>query len=170
MMTDNSARWRPLKPDDMAAVTAISDEVHGEFTEEQAVLAERQALYPDGCFAFERDGTLVGYIISHPWTASKPPALGAFLGAIPAQADTFYLHDIALLPAARGTGAGAQILQLLDEEAARGGYATITLMAINGADRYWAAQGFSPIPADDKLRQTYGADACLMQRRVNPSR
>ena len=101
--------WRPMRAEDLAAVTAISDAVHGRFTEPMAIYAERLALYPAGCRVLAGDA-VAGYLISHPWYRDSPPKLGAMLGTIPADADAYYLHDLALLPAARGSGGGKAAL------------------------------------------------------------
>ena len=68
------------------------------------------ALSRSGTRLLELDGVASGYILTHPWRFKALPALNALLGAIPADADTFYVHDLALLPAARGTGAAAMIV------------------------------------------------------------
>lgn len=145
---------------DLAAVSAISDAVHGRFTEPVAVYAERLALYPAGCRLLVQDDAAIGYLITHPWYREDPPKLGAMLGAIPADADAYYLHDIALLPAARGTGAGEAALAFVKAHARGLGLSDIALMAVGGADRYWAAQGFAYVPRD--VDSSYGDGAYLM--------
>lgn len=145
---------------DLAAVSAISDAVHGRFTEPLAVYAERLALYPAGCLVLKQRGEVAGYLITHPWYRDAPPKLGAMLGAIPAHADSYYLHDIALLPAARGTGAARAALDFVMARARALGFSDIALMAVGGADRFWAARGFAYVPRD--VDPSYGADAYLM--------
>ncbi|HWK42900.1 MAG TPA: GNAT family N-acetyltransferase [Croceibacterium sp.] len=132
-----------MRKDDVGAVTAISDAVHGDFTEPSSVYAERLELYPAGCFVLEHQDAIAGYLVSHPWLRESSPALGQPLGAIPGDTDTYYLHDIALLPVARGTGAGRGAIALIKAQALTGGFPDITLTAVNGADRFWAAQGFT---------------------------
>ena len=156
--------WRSMRVCDLAAVSAISDAVHGRYTEPVAVYAERLALYPAGCRVFECGGEAAGYLIAHPWHRDSPPKLGALLGAIPADADTFYLHDIALLPASRGTGAGKMALDLVVGDARALGLAEVTLMAVGGADLYWAARGFAYVPRE--ADPSYGAGAHLMRMPV----
>ncbi|WP_051683390.1 GNAT family N-acetyltransferase [Sphingomonas sp. UNC305MFCol5.2] len=149
---------------DLAAVSAISDAVHGRYTEPKAVYAERLALHPAGCRVFAHEGEVAGYLITHPWHRDDPPKLGGLLGAVPADATTYYLHDIALLPAARGTGAGKAALDFVMERARALGFADITLMAVGGADRFWGAQGFATVPRE--ADQSYGAGAYLMRMPV----
>lgn len=136
-------QWRPMHGDDIPAVSAISDEVHGAFTEPAAVYVERLALYPAGCFVLQQGHRIAGYLIAHPWRGEVSPPLGQPLGMLPAQADTLYLHDIALLPEARGSGAGRAALALVAGDAIRQGLPDISLTAVQGADRYWASLGFA---------------------------
>lgn len=149
---------------DLSAVQRISDEVHGRYSEAPAVYAERLRLYSAGCFVLDEGGDVSGYLITHPWHRDTPPKLGALLGSIPAEADTYYLHDIALLPSTRGSGAGRAATALVAQCAAACGQHSITLMAINGADRFWSAQGFDHVA--DGGDASYGEDAFLMRRMI----
>jgi GNAT superfamily N-acetyltransferase len=149
-----------MSPADLASVSAISDAAHGRYTEPVAVYAERLALYAAGCRVLEQDDAVVGYLISHPWYREDPPKLGALLGAIPPDANSYYLHDIALLPVARGTGASKAALDFVRARARALGFPDIALMAVGGADRYWAAQGFAYVPG--RGDPSYGEDVYLM--------
>ena len=156
--------WRAMRAEDLPAVVAIADAVHGDFTEPIAVYAERLALYPDGCRVFEVEGAVAGLLVTHPWHEGAVPKIGALIGALPAEADIYYLHDIALLPAARGTGAGAAATTFVLAQAKAAGCREIRLVAVNGADRYWAAQGFDyAAPGGEG---PYGAGSFLMRRAV----
>lgn len=159
-----AAAWRSMRVGDLPAVVSISDAVHGDFTEPYETFADRLALYPAGCAMFERDDAPLGYLISHPWPRdAAPPKLGIRLTAIPA-ADSYYLHDIALLPAARGSGAGASALAFAARQARTEGCRDIRLVAIQGADSYWHAQGFAY--AGGAIDGPYGPGSHLMQRGI----
>ena len=158
--------WRPMAAADLPAVSAISDAVHGRYSEAVEVYAERLALYPMGCFVFEADGA-AGYLIAHPWRGDTPPKLGAMLRTIPADADTFYLHDIALLPETRGTGAGRAAVELAIATARAAGFDDVTLMAVGGAGSFWAAHGFGIVGAAPEILASYGPEARLMRRRLD---
>ncbi|AZI34560.1 putative acetyltransferase [Caenibius tardaugens NBRC 16725] len=157
--------WRPMTTADLPAVQMISDAVHGAYTEPKGILAERLTLYPEGCQTLERGGVVVGYIITHPWHRDTPPKLGQPLGAIPEESDTYYLHDIALLPAGRGGGSGRAATDFTVMQARAGGFADITLIAVNGADSFWASQGFAYVEGGDAV--TYGEGTYLMRRIVS---
>ncbi|MBI4047465.1 MAG: GNAT family N-acetyltransferase [Devosia nanyangense] len=142
-------RWRPMAAGDLAAVEAIAAQVHPGFFEAPEVFAERQALYPLGTHLLEIDGAPSGYMLSHPWRFRRLPALNSLLETIPAEADTYYIHDLALLPTARGTGAAGKIVAQLTELACEKGFATMSLVAVNGSLGFWRKQGFMPIDAPE---------------------
>ena len=146
---------------DLTAVQAISDAVHGRYSEYPAVYAERLSLYPAGCFVYSGDEGVSGYLLSHPWRLGAPPKLNALLGALPDAPDCYYLHDIALMPEARGSGAGAAAVERVVRIARDAGYSSIALVAINGADRFWAAQGFA---YEGDAAASYGGGAFAMRR------
>ena len=134
--------WRPLTAPDLPVVEAIAAIVHPEFPEDAAVFAERLALYPDGARLFELDGVAAGYVLSHPWRHGTLPALNGLLGALPADADTYYIHDLALLNKARGTGAAAMIVGEIQRHARAAGFASMSLVAVNGSLGFWHKHGF----------------------------
>jgi GNAT superfamily N-acetyltransferase len=162
----NAMHWRAMTTLDLPAVEAIAARVHPAFPEDIAVFAERQRLYPDGTRLLELGGEPAGYILSHPWRFGALPALNSLLGAIPADADTYYLHDLALLPAARGTGAAAMIVGDMLRHARLGSFASASLVAVNGSLPFWYKHGFRTVPAPElaeKLR-SYEDAARLMAR------
>src|SRR5437867_488910 len=106
-------KWRQMLPADLDAVNGIADQVHVNYPEDAAVFAERQALYGKGCHVLIGSQGVVGYTISHPWHFKKPPELNVLLGGIPEKPTTFYLHDIALLRTARGSGSASKIVKYL---------------------------------------------------------
>lgn len=152
--------WRNLTTFDLPVVESIAAVVHPGFPEDIAVFAERQRLYPDGTRLLELNGTPSGYILSHPWHYKALPALNSLLGAVPADADTYYLHDLALLPAARGTGAAAMIVGEMLRHARATGFASMSLVAVNGSMPFWYKHGFRVVDAPElaeKLTSYEGA-------------
>jgi GNAT superfamily N-acetyltransferase len=156
--------WRPMIAADIAAVSAISDAVHGDYTERPEVYAERLALYPAGCFLFAGEGGAAGYLIAHPWLRNRAVPLNAALGALPTDPDCLYLHDLALLPTARGTGAGRSAVRRVVDLAKRAGFGEIRLVAVNGAESFWVSQGFAALSGKESADASYGADAVYMRR------
>ncbi|MBB2202673.1 GNAT family N-acetyltransferase [Gluconacetobacter tumulisoli] len=164
-----AAHWRAMARRDLPRIMAIAAQVHPAYPEDEAVFAERLALCPAGCLVLGDGGdTLHGYVLSHPWRSAAPPALNAALGALPARPDCWYLHDIALLPGARGQGAAGAALARVAELAARSGLDRVVLVATGSAAAYWTRAGFAALdePAAAAILATYDPDARLMTRPV----
>ena len=162
------ARWEPLRPCDLVALGRIAGIVHPAYPERDEVPAERLALFGPGCFAAWAGPAMVGYAISHPARRGDPPALDTLLGTLPTAPDCLYLHDVALLPAARGAGLGAALIARLVPLARARGLPALALVAVGGSCRYWAARGFRRPPEPSaglaaKLA-SYGDSAAYMER------
>ena len=160
--------WRLLTAYDLPAVEAIAGTVHRDFFERPEVLAERQRLYHNGCYLLELNEKPVGYVLSHPWTYASLPALDTLLGQLPAHPDTYYLHDLCLLPVARRIGAAGKILGALAKHAAAQGYPTMSLVAVNGSVPFWERHGFAVTdePALYAKLLSYEQGARYMVRRL----
>lgn len=158
--------WRYATAVDVPRLLAVAEQVHAAYPEDEAVFAERLRLYPAGCRVFEIEGRVAGYVISHPWRLRQPPALNSLLGALPQSPDTYYLHDLALLPAARGAGAGSAIVEALVEQARGEGLATLSLVAVNDSVAFWRRHDFAVMEESslaEKLR-SYDEAARFMVR------
>ena len=153
-----------MLPSDLPEVDAIAAAVHPAHPEEIAVSAERLRLYPRGCFVLDGGGTILGYAVSHPWSVGDPPSLNTLIGAIPSPPETYYVHDVALLPGVRGSGYSHEIVAQLVAEARNAGQTTISLVAIRSSVPIWRRHGFEPIhdPARAEKLRSYGAGATMM--------
>lgn len=152
--------WRAMEPDHLPEVRAIADRVHLNYPEDEVVFSERLELYPEGCFVLERprDG-LAGYIVSHPWHFNKPPALNVLVGAVPEPASTYYIHDIALLPEARGNGAASEVVLKLVRYAAKAGFPNLSLVAVSNSAKFWERHGFRTLDDADLNQKLASYDA-----------
>ncbi|RBA25198.1 GNAT family N-acetyltransferase [Herminiimonas fonticola] len=137
--------WRSMREDDLATVIAIAARLHPTYPEDEQIYTERLALYPNGCLILEVNCNAVGYAISHPWLDRQAPALNSLLQALPTCPSTYYIHDVALLPAARGLGAVEQLLANLLTAAQAHGLSTMSLTAVNNSHDFWARHGFVAI-------------------------
>ncbi|WP_449221567.1 GNAT family N-acetyltransferase [Tistrella mobilis] len=161
--------WRPLTAADLDRLNEIANAVHLDFPEREEVPAERLRLFPGGCFAAVVDGQMVGYAVTHPWIDGRPPALDSLLGALPDDADCLYVHDVALLPEARGRGLARRLVAMLEELARHHRLPRLALTAVGGSAPGWAAMGFTACEVDPasplaaKLA-SYETDARYMTR------
>lgn len=162
--------WRAMSGMDMAAVDAIAAAVHPTLFETPAVLDERRALYPHGAHLLELGERPVGYVLSHPWLLGTLPALNAPLGALPEAPDTYYIHDLALLPLVRRVGAATAMVVALMRHAEARGFATLSLVAVAGSQGFWERHGFveTPAPELEAKLAGYGEGARLMMRHLVP--
>jgi ribosomal protein S18 acetylase RimI-like enzyme len=158
-----------MSPDDLPRVLAIAARVHESYPEDAAVFAERLRLYPAGCHVHEAGGRLLGYVLSHPWRDREPPALNSLLGALPASPATYYIHDLALLPEARGQGAGSAITEALVAQARMAGLLSVSLVAVHGPAEFWRRHGFGTVddPALAETLRSYDESARFMVRRFD---
>lgn len=158
--------WRLMTVSDLPRVSAIAGEIHVNFFEDAKVFAERQRLYPQGCYVLANEDSIQGYIVSHPWYFKQPPALNTLLKSIPALEETYYIHDIVLLPAVRRSGHASQIVKKLIAHAREAGFPNISLITVNKTEGFWQKLGFWLLedPALGPILQTYEDEACFMVR------
>ncbi|EKS42431.1 hypothetical protein HMPREF9696_00596 [Afipia clevelandensis ATCC 49720] len=151
---------------DLPAVNALAARIHPEYPEDPAVFAERLRLYPDGCRVFERGDGIEAYVVSHPWQRTEPPALNSLLGELPAIPSAYYIHDLALTPDVRGSGAASEIVAWLGAHARASGFSGMSLIAVNSSSGFWQRQGFEVTrnPQLDAKLRSYGDDAVYMTR------
>lgn len=162
-MTD----WRAMTDRDLDGVVAVARVAFPDHFEDRACFAERLALYPVGCRVLaDGEHRVLGYGIAYPWLGGSMPPLGALIGVLPDAAELLYLHDLALSPAARGTGAASGFVAWLVDHARSTGWARIALVAVNDAAPFWARQGFAAVdgPALRAKLASYGDDARYMVR------
>lgn len=162
--------WRPMTATDLPAVLAVAGVVHPGYPEDEAIFAERLRLFAQGCLVLEGADGPIGYVIAHPWRRAAPPALNSLLGELPPQADCFYIHDLALLPQARGSGAGSVVVARLAEIAVRACLPRLALVAIDGSSGFWRRQGFRAVhePALAEKLASYDDAARYMERALHP--
>ncbi|MGE7472812.1 GNAT family N-acetyltransferase [Bosea sp. NPDC003192] len=141
-MSMSPPSWRPMLAADLPAVMAVAAQVHPDYPEGEAVFTERLALHPAGCLVLAGAQGFGGYVLSHPWLLGQVPALDSLLGALPDDADAYYIHDLALLPSARGGGAASDCVNRLATHASASGFARMALVAVGNSAGFWRRQGF----------------------------
>lgn len=152
-----------MRAEDLPDVERISAIVHPNYPERDEVPVERLRLFPAGCLIASVQGATVGYTVSHPGVVGRPPALDTLLGTLPTDADCLYIHDVALLPEARGLRLGEAVIAILADVARNHGFRRLALTAVNNSTAFWSRQGFSVEPPEKSLA-SYGGDAVYMVR------
>lgn len=161
--------WRPMAENDIPSVMRVANEIHRELPEHEPAFRERLSLFPKGCMVLVDGEEVGGYAVSFPVRHGKLPALNDLLGEIPQDADQYYLHDIAVLPALRGRGVAGDAIRQIFELAKQ--YPTTCLISVYGTVPYWHRFGFVRGPVDaameEKLRG-YGPAATYLIHKNKP--
>ena len=160
--------WRAMTVQDIARVAELAEIVHADYSENAAVFAACRRLYPAGCQVIDIGGGAIGgYLVSHPGRFDTPPVLDVPLERLPAPADCYYLHDLALAPMTRGHRMAGAAVEIAIAEARRGGFHTIALIAVGEAHAFWGHQGFTLL-GDGLLdpAKGYGPEARALIRRI----
>jgi GNAT superfamily N-acetyltransferase len=167
-VADDVAGWRPATAADIDAVERIGNAIHVNFQERPEVFANKLALFPQGCFVLARDGAVIGYGIAHPWGLGSAPALDTLMAALPPAAACLYIHDVVVLPVARGQGAAGVLVDLFEAVARRHELASLALVSVYGSYVLWERFGFqttSEPELADKLK-SYGETARYMRKNL----
>jgi len=138
--------------------------------EDAAAFASRIVMGASCCFAAMSGATLIAYLLAHGWPAAAPPPIGTVLPR-DGGSDILFIHDLAVAPAGRGTGIGRRLVGAAFEAAAGQGLVRAELIAVEGAQAYWAGLGFVPgdcAPALARKVAAYGVEACWMERSIAP--
>lgn len=137
----------------------------------------------------EEKQKIYGYAISHPIPFNQPPELDTLLGSVPLLPGTvctttenvdgdsdpskgahgqYYIHDIAILPEARGLGQAGSCISHLLGVAKKYGFKSSCLVSVYGTRKFWGRYGFlEAFCTDEKLREKvkgYGEGAVFLVR------
>ncbi|EMD92979.1 hypothetical protein COCC4DRAFT_139693 [Bipolaris maydis ATCC 48331] len=164
------AQWRVLSPTNLPNLSRIAATIHPGLAERDTVFSERITLFPAGCLGLfdEKSNTLYGYLISHPIRHQEPPELDSLLGEIAPDADQYYIHDLAILPGARGSGLAQKGVEKVLSTVAQV-YKTSSLVSVYGTTSFWGKFGFEkPDVVSAKLSEKllgYGDGAVYLERK-----
>ena len=90
---------------DLDGVVQVAAEAFPNHPEDRDCFADRLRLYPAGCRVLaDESGAVAGYLVAYPWRLDDAPPLNTRLATLPGSPDVLYLHDLALVGAARGGG------------------------------------------------------------------
>ena len=164
-----AASWRDARLDDAEILSAIEHRVHTLAHERIEVFREKIALFGKGCRVLMKGEQIVGYGIAHPWRHDDVPPLDRLLGAIPPEAACLFLHDVAILPEARGSGASRAFVEHAVRVAAHSGLLALALVSVYGTEGLWRRHGFIPNPSTATSAQLgpYGRTALYMVRQLS---
>lgn len=154
---------RPIVEADWLAILALQAEAyHALEPESEQVLRSKLQLGPNTCLVAWDGEHVLGYCLAHPWCKRDPAGLYQCYATTAGQ-DTLYIHDMVVAPKARGRGIAEQFLRQVEQHASALQAEQLSLVAVQGAERYWARHGFMPSRTSKNLNE-YGGQAIYMRR------
>jgi predicted N-acetyltransferase YhbS len=169
-MTQTAVDIRLMQAADLPAVLEIQAVCHTEAAHEsrESLKAKFSASHTT-CFIASFDRNTVGYLISLPWKFLCPPVWNAESCRLPSSPDCLYLHDLAVIPGARKSGAARVLVQAFFDRQRVLGLGRASLVAVQNYAPYWERFGFRTVPLSEPLKATlssYGAEAEYMERAI----
>ena len=157
-----------LRREHMADVLRIQDYCYTEIEPESFESLEAKILAsPNTCLIAKSSEGAVGYLIAVPILYPYLPALNSPTFDLSADADTLYIHDLAVDGAGRGKGVAQALVRASIDAAKRSGLSRACLVAIQNSQSFWEQFRFETIaePAVELIPKiaSYGADAKLMR-------
>jgi predicted N-acetyltransferase YhbS len=151
---------------DIPAVLEIQAVCYTELTpESNESLHAKLKASQSTCFIASLEGDTVGYLISLPWDFSNPPVLNAKTCRLPPSPNCLYLHDLAVAPGARKTGAASALVEAFLSQLRHLGLERASLVAVQNSASYWQRYGFQAAPQSDALKRklaSYGVGVQYM--------
>lgn len=162
---------RPMGVADLSAVLEIQAVCYTQIVPEslESFVAKLMAA-PASCFIATIEKRTVGYLVAVPSAFGHPPLLDQAYCRLPAEPDCLHLHDLAVTPAARATGAGRLLVDAFFAQLRESEFPRASLIAIQDSAPYWQRRGFQPVSLGSSLQSKlagYGQDVQYMQLAVN---
>ena len=152
-----------MQASDLPAILAIQRLCYpAHLIEPAAALQSRRQRAPGHGWVARRGGQVLGYLFSHPWQRTSLPKLGQDLPALPPAPDCLFLHDLAVHPDGRGQKVAEQLLHASYRPARAAGLRHGRLVAVEGADAFWARHGYRRQSEAASGLCGYGEQAVLM--------
>ena len=168
-MQPQAIQLRPMREQELAAVLAVQAACYPPPMQEPgAVVLERLRAAPATTLvAFDADG-VCAYVFAYPSRLGRITALHGGFAPAP-DADTLYIHDLAVHPRAHGRGLGRRLAAALCDEARRRGLRHGALVAVLDARPFWEGLGFAAAEAGEggDVLASYPGTAVYMSCLIN---
>lgn len=134
---------RAMTIQDLAAVESVQAEAYaGYFLESADVIAQRFHSSPSTAWVAEKEGTVCAYLVGYRSKIGKINPLNAPFNVVE-ETNCLYLHDLALLKSAQGTGLGRKLVQAANEYAKSESVAAVALLSVQNSKEFWQGLGFA---------------------------
>ncbi|MGI4843169.1 MAG: GNAT family N-acetyltransferase [Janthinobacterium lividum] len=139
---------RALRPADLDAILAVQAACYPPSMQEAGeVVLARMGLAGDSCVVAEDEDGVCAYLFAYPSRLGRVTPLGAQFEPT-ANADTLYLHDLAVAPRAHGRGLARSLVGHLLAQARRQGFSSSALVSVQDTAAFWSGLGYRPAEAD----------------------
>jgi len=139
---------RALTPDDIASIHDLEAETYlPALHESDEAFLQLMRLYPDGAVGCFDEHGMCGYAFGAPTRSGTTIELRSPIDSVPADADTFYIHDVAVAPRCRARGVGRLLATRLLDLALEGGFTRSEFVSVQGSAPFWQRFGFEPVEA-----------------------
>ncbi|WP_225783853.1 GNAT family N-acetyltransferase [Xenophilus sp. Marseille-Q4582] len=162
-------RLRAMDACDLPQVLAIQLACYGaDFVEAGPLILRRLACAPATAWVAEHEGQVHAYLTGYPSRRGKLTALHGDFEPAAADADTLYLHDLAVHPSAHGLRLGPSLVAHALAHGRRQGWRYAALVAVQDSRGFWARHGFVRAALADAAQQarlaSYPGTAVYMVR------
>lgn len=155
---------RPMLPTDLDAALRVQAACYPAPMQEPAsVLAARLRAAPATCLVGCDARGVCGYLFAYPSRLGSVTDLGAPFD-VAQDADTLYLHDLAVDPRALGRGLARALVDDMLGLARKLALAHAALVSVQDSTRFWRGFGFTPHATSDPGLLTYPPGAVYMVR------
>lgn len=161
---------RAMQWQDLAAVIRIQAEAYvDEILETDDVIQARFAQTPDSSWVVEREGEVCGYLVGYHSALGDVTPWGSEFTHKP-QANTLYLHDLAISQSAKGFGLGPLVVDHALSEARQRQLEHAALVSVQNSKVFWEKLGFvccdELTQAQQQNLATYSGPAFYMARSI----
>jgi ribosomal protein S18 acetylase RimI-like enzyme len=134
---------RGLTLDDVPDVLKIQEECYiPDLLETADTFIKKLRLFPQGSLGCWQREDLTAYVFAHPWKVGEIVPLDFALRSLPTDANSLYIHDLAVSPKFRGLKIADQLLQKLFSIAGSLGLEDFALVAVQNSEPFWNRYGF----------------------------
>ena len=149
MQSAYQSHIRAMRLDDLDAVLAIQAACYPPAMQEAApVLQARMQAATDTCIVAQDGKGVCAYLFGYPSRLGAVTPLGAEFAPAP-DADTLYLHDLALAPRAHGRGLARELVGHLLALGRRAGLTATALVSVQDTAAFWTALGYEAAEVKD---------------------
>ncbi len=138
---------------------------HPSMLEDEAVFRTRLDTVPDLSWVVDANKGISAYLVAYRSRLGKPGALGASFNNAE-DADTLYLHDLAVDPTCKGKGLGPSLVRMALDRAVEERFAYSSLVSVQASSDFWMRQGYAVWTKLDEQQaavlHTYPGPACYM--------